>query len=93
MVIVLIFIFTSIFQFIFYKKNHKKRNKINDFLITIIVILIYIFIYPILVYMSYQKENYINFSFFSQIMIIGSIGTIFALITYAFWCFEKKRNE
>ncbi|OIP46710.1 MAG: hypothetical protein COZ16_01000 [Flavobacteriaceae bacterium CG_4_10_14_3_um_filter_31_253] len=93
MIIALTFILTSIFQYIFYFKNNRKEKKINDFLIPKIVISNYIFIYPFLFYLFFDKYNYMKVSFIFQVLIIGSIGTFFALLTYIFWNLEKRKSS
>lgn len=92
MIIALTFILTSIFQYIFYFRNNQKEKKINDFLITIIVILIYFFIHPFIFYHFFDKYNYMKIPLIFQILIIGSIGTFFALLTYIFWRLEKRKS-
>lgn len=92
MIIALTFILTCIFQFVLYDKSAKKKSKFNELLITLTTVCIYVFVYPIIFYFIYESENYINFSLFNQAIIIGVIGTVFTVITYIFWRFEKRRN-
>ena len=90
MIIALAFILTSFLQFYLYYRNYKKENKINEFLITISIFLIYTFIYPFFFYIFYENDNFIGFSFITQVVIIATIGASFTLITYIFWYFNKK---
>lgn len=92
MIIALAFIITSIFQYIFYYKNYKSGKRVSNFLITAITILIYIIVHPFLGYIFYQKYNYYNMPYIFQVIIIGGLGIIFALITRVFWYFDKENN-
>lgn len=92
MLIAIIFIVTSILQFFSYQKNNNREKRINDFLITITFMLIYILVYTFLFYTFYKDFNLMNFSFNFQVLVVGSIGTVFTLITNIFWFFEKRRN-
>ena len=92
MIIAFTFILTSIFQYYLYLRSANNKVKFKELLITISTVFIYVFIYPIFFYFLYESENYMEFPLYSQTIIIGSIGTIFAIITYIFWRFEKRRS-
>ena len=91
MILTIIFIITSIFQFYSYKINYKKENKVNDFFITFLFILIYILVHPPVSFIIYESTNHYNLPFIFQIIIVGGIGFFFTLITNVFWYLEKRK--
>ena len=92
MIIAFTFILTSIFQYYLYLRSANNKVKFKELFITSSTVFIYVFIYPIFLYFLCANENYIEFPIYSQTIIIGSIGTVFAIITYIYWRFEKRRS-